>query len=333
MSSAIDQLLAHLPEDQRTIAQQALNADFEKRVEQHLASQQFQSMTSPSSSSPGLVSPSSLGPFHSPFGRVKPQAPESFSGNRTKVEQFIIQLRRYLLLANLTTATIDNRRQVEYAAQYLSGEALVWFENVQKSDTPITSLSELETKLRAHFLPYGIEKVARTKLRQLIQTGSVQSYSTVFMQTILHVPNMHVDDKIEAYVQGLKSPIYKEVVLKDLKSLQEVMDFAAFVESRLHHRGHRDHIGYNTTVGVRPGPTVSTSSAANTSFTSVPMELSVAETEQELNALRLGSLKKLTDIERDQLRREGKCFRCRERGHLSRNCPKNQQSKNEKSQQ
>jgi hypothetical protein len=115
------------------------------------------------------------------------------------VDQFIIQLRRYLLLANLTT--IDDSRQVEYAAQYLTAEALVWFESIQKSDTPITSLLELETKLRSHFLPYGAEKIARTKLRQLQQTHTVQGYSTVFMQTVLHVPNMHVDDQSKHILQ------------------------------------------------------------------------------------------------------------------------------------
>lgn len=34
-------------------------------------------------------------------------------------------------------------------------------------------------------------------------------------------------------------------------------------------------------------------------------------------------LRKLTDKERDQLAKEGKCFRCRETGHIAVNCPKN----------
>ena len=31
--------------------------------------------------------------------------------------------------------------------------------------------------------------------------------------------------------------------------------------------------------------------------------------------------KRLTDEERDQLRKEGKCFRCRQKGHMARECP------------
>ena len=150
--TAIDQVLSHLPEDQRAAAFTALRSEF--------VAQMSSSSSSSTVSSTNAITPSK------PL--VKPSPPESFSGNRTKVDQFIIQLRRYLLLANLTT--IDDSRQVEYAAQYLTAEALVWFESVQKSDTPITSLLELETKLRSHFLPYGAEKIARTKLRQLQQT-------------------------------------------------------------------------------------------------------------------------------------------------------------------
>ena len=64
------------------------------------------------------------------------------------------------------------------------------------------------------------------------------------------------------------------------------------------------------------------------------MDLSLAEQQlqdAELNAIN-GPLKKLTDAERQVLMREGKCFRCRLRGHMSRECP-NFKSKNGSSQQ
>jgi hypothetical protein len=32
---------------------------------------------------------------------------------------------------------------------------------------------------------------------------------------------------------------------------------------------------------------------------------------------------KLTDTDREKYRKEGRCFRCREKGHMARNCPKN----------
>jgi hypothetical protein len=321
--SAIDQVLSHLPEDQRVAAYAAMCKEFSAKI-------------GSSSSSPPPSGVTSSKPF------VKPSPPEAFSGNRTKVDQFIIQLRRYLLLTNLIT-TAEAPRQVEYAAQYLTAEALVWFENIQKSNTPITSLTELETKLRAHFLPYGAEKIARTKLRQLVQINTVQGYCTLFMQTVLHVPTMHVDDQIEAFIAGLKPGICREVVLKDLKTLQEVMDFAVFVESRLqHHREGGFRSSNNNYYRAGPPSFASRSpvvaSSSSSSSTSTPMDLSaVSESNStaELNAMGSSPLKKLSDTERDQLRREGKCFRCRQRGHMSRDCPltKASPSKNGSSQQ
>jgi hypothetical protein len=32
---------------------------------------------------------------------------------------------------------------------------------------------------------------------------------------------------------------------------------------------------------------------------------------------------KLTDADREKYQKEGRCFRCREKGHMARNCPKN----------
>src|ERR1700677_1102254 len=38
--------------------------------------------------------------------------------------------------------------------------------------------------------------------------------------------------------------------------------------------------------------------------------------------------KKLTDNEHTKYRSEGRCFRCRETGHMARNCPKNNNANN-----
>ena len=190
----------------------------------------------------------------------------------------------------------------------------------------------MEIQLRNHFLPYGIERVARSKLRQLKQTGTVASYSSIFMQTVVHLPKMDMDDKIEAFIEGLNNAIYREVVLKDFSNLQKAMDYAVFVESRLHHRGPRygsnlSSNNYNFRFSTKSANTT-LGPSTNTSSSSVPMELTavsstteIQSSESELNAM-IGPLKKLTDAEREQLRREGKCFRCRNRGHLSRDCPK-----------
>ena len=50
------------------------------------------------------------------------------------------------------------------------------------------------------------------------------------------------------------------------------------------------------------------------------MDLSAAES--EINAADGQPLKKLTDADRERLRRENRCFRCRNTGHMANQCTK-----------
>jgi Ty3 transposon capsid-like protein len=329
-ANVVQQLISTLPEDQRAAAFAALNADFEARVAERL--NQVRSQQAASSSVPAAVQPTAM--FTAPPPRfIKPAEPENFNGTRSKVEQFIGQLRRFMDLSNLTDGSVPDARQVQYAAQYIVGEAMVWFDNQQTSATPIGTVAELEERLRAHFQPYGVEKVARSKLRTLTQSHSVSAYNTVFMQTVQHLPKMDVADQVHAYIMGLKSHISHEMLIKDPKTLQEAMDFAAFVEVRMqnHRGGGFRHTGF---VGA-PSYRASSSSTSSSATTSAPMELGNIDQDniedQEINAI-AGPLKKLSNEERDRLRKEGRCFRCRQKGHMSATCSKAQQPKNESSQ-
>jgi hypothetical protein len=166
------------------------------------------------------------------------------------------------------------------------------------------------------------------------------------MQTLQNITNMHIEDQIESYLEGLKPSIRLEVARKDLTTLHELMDYAVLVEDRTRHQqtGYRQH-GYRNNNTYSPQASTSSTSATSTSqtsSTSAPMDLSAAEKEtNELNAMNNNNtsytpLKKLTDAEREELRRQGKCFRCRQRaGHMARDCTFkfNQPSKNAVAQQ
>lgn len=333
MSTPIDILIASLPEDQRAGVLQTLNNELENRVARAVAAKSPPPPSAPPMTTSSSSIPSSTSSDASHRLTAKVQPPESFAGQRMKVEQFIVQLRRYLLLSNVYT--LNNTEQVQYAAQFLIDQALVWFESVQKSVEPIMTLGDFENRLRLHFLPYGVEKIARTKLRQLTQLGSVQAYSTLFIQTVQHISTMHIDDQIEAYIVGLKPLVYKEVVTKDWKTLHECMDYAAFIEARVAHR-----ILPNGSSGFRQGNRqvasipLSSSMVTSTSSSSTAMDLSNIESglpdeSDSLNFIQGNPLKKLTEAERQRFRKEGRCFRCRQIGHISSNpaCPKYQAPK------
>lgn len=353
MSRMIDQIAATLTEEQRTQLNAEINqqnaAQMQAEIDRQVALRMSQlHMASPSSSSSPSVNPlgntspgANMNPSNMnnmdmmrmiPTG-IKPHPPPVYSGDRHKVDQFLTQLNRYLELSGI--ASLAPRVQVEYAAQFLSGDALVWFQNVKRSGTPIASTDEFSSQLRAHFLPYGIDKVARSRLRSLKQTSTVQAYSTLFMQTLQHISDMSAADQLDHYLFGLKHGIQRDVVMMNPTTLHQAMNHAAYVEARFHHYNH----GMPRASFVPMRPSASSSSAAPRASSSVPsgnsdaMDLSNVDAadsdEAELNAASSSQdskLGKLTDAERERLRKEGRCFRCREKGHLSRNCPKNGKS-------
>ena len=145
------------------------------------------------------------------------------------------------------------------------------------------------------------EKVARDKLAKWRQVKDVQSFNEDFQKILLDIPNISMEEKVDRYTRGLKSYIWKELCTKDYTEITEAMKDAESVEAA--------HKRTNTNTGLRNG--VNNNNARNKSIDqAVPMEIGNTE------------VKKLTKEEREECLKKGLCLRCREPGHIARNCPK-----------
>ena len=364
--SALNQWIATLPADQQAAAQANIQAEVESRA-QVIAAEQVAVMTmtiddGSSSSPPPGSSTHTVPPTMPPAPAtmplngmtsgshhhatvmpqvyaVRPSPPEHFSGDRSKVEEFIDQLQRFISLTNI--ALMEPATQVQQAVLLLKGEALTWYRSTNMAN-PIVSIDDLVSRMRSYFLPYGYDKLARSKLRSLTQQTTVQVYNALFMRTMQHITDMSPVDQLDNYITGLKGHIKAHLWTKEPKSLHEAMTEAALAESRFQHfnivmRGYR---GVSASRGASYAsssyaqmhprtagapPSAASNAATSTSTTSDPMDLS--HIESELNAVQQGQrLGKLSDADRAKLRAEGRCFRCREKGHISAQCPKNGQS-------
>jgi Retrotransposon gag protein/Zinc knuckle len=196
---------------------------------------------------------------------------------------------------------ISDEQAFSIAITYLVSDAHDWFIANQVSATaaghPMVSWVALTDAIKKRFSPLNKVKIARDKLSRWRQLRDVPSYNTDFLKIILDIPRIGLDEQIDRYARGLKPYIWSELCTTDYESLEDLMRDAERIESA---KGNRFKTNPQGTQPFRSGP--------------VPMELNNTKV-----------IQKLSPEEREKCMREGLCLRCREKGHLARDCPKNVQ--------
>ena len=139
----------------------------------------------------------------------------------------------------------------------------------------------------------------------LRQINSVQDYTQRFHALTLEIPSMNEDEAMDRYVRGLKPRVAKEIELRGLTNLNDTIQAAQ----------RFDVIDFCH--GIRNQP------LGGSSFTSVPMgpsqvelgALSTTNEHEELNMTQARNHQgKLTTEQKEELRKEGKCFYCKANG-------------------
>lgn len=286
-----------------------------------------------------------------PSTRVRPRMPETFNGEVSQLlrtQQFLTEVERYLTLAGL----LNHPHVIEHAAQFLTGNAGVWFNSVQSSVVPITTFAQFKHRLQEHFTPYGTARLARTQLYALAMNKNgeynrVHKYNAEFHRLIAYIHDMNEADQLEIYIRGLLPHLRNEVHRKEgLDTLQKAMNHAAFVEALFSHNNQRQSfIPYQGRSGFnndqRYGHYSSSATASSGSSGAAPMDLNLTEatpvfhddpidTSSAVNAIHAkpkssgGPTRfppKLTHEEKMKCLRENLCLRCRKPGHMARECP------------
>jgi hypothetical protein len=223
---------------------------------------------------------------------LKPERPSTYSGKKGEsLDAWIFQLERYYEI--LRTPPMD---QVPFAGTLLTDHAAMWwrmvYEQIEELDYD-DQWEQFTTQLKAQFQPINTAESARTRLDKLRQVTSVLVYNTAFREVMLELPNMHMDDRIHAYIKGLKPQVASSVAMQRPATLLEAQRFADTADTiQFHHFPRRNF--------ENPRPRQDNRGPA-------PMDVD--------------SISRLTDAERERLRKIGGCFRCRKPGHLARDCP------------
>lgn len=171
----------------------------------------------------------------------------------------------------------DGLRWVDTAGLHMEGPAATWFEAEKRKQT-FTSWDAFVAALHQRFRPMLAADVARERLVQLRQRGSVNQYAIRFQQELIPITDMGDTDQIFFFCQGLYGPISAEVRKAKPRNLPEALDVAVRAELYLKDRS----INRNSGFMHQGNPYHRTTSHPSSSHVPVPMDVN-AMTEEDMH--------------------------------------------------
>jgi hypothetical protein len=321
-----------------------------QQVQQHMHQQanvyaQQQAAQAAQSQVAASVVPVSSRPVALP--RLAP-APRFSGGMGASADSFVRTMEQHFAFYSMGS----DATKLQFAAAHLDSAALVWYNAVVPKPT---TWAEFLQKLYARFRPLSATMLARSKLGALRQGRNTVTAFTNAFQTILGpIDDMGDADQVHFYMSGLTTEVMRRVMEKHPKTLAEAIELAASTEASLNFAG-RGAASSNSGYGNRPNPSESVpmdinavdeqeddgvsaprfheEPAVNRGTGMEAVLLAKLEAmEHRLATLQQGTASKTSryehgkvpgikvgDIER--LRKEGKCFRCKQKGHMKRECP------------
>jgi hypothetical protein len=193
--------------------------------------------------------------------------------------------------------------------------------------------------------PVPVGFTARTALKSIRQTGTIQEYNDAFSEVVSMISDMAEADKVDKYIEGLKQGLRLKVAGTLTRTLLESMTVAVQLEAAWANvprdnraslpfvRYQNRHAAPATSSTSRSGDTAQNSPAPHLGRMSVGDE---NDDDEEKKSHSLAAMQpsrsfppKLTDALRAELQAQNKCFRCRQVGHIARQCKVYVDPKNE----
>ena len=273
--------------------------------------------------------------------RPKIPQPEKFTGKRPgDLDRFLLEMDKAIRYHGME-ATQTSQETVDWVAQYLCEDADVWRASLSREQvtgadgvtlvTPrslITSWPQFQVKLRERFRPLPVSFAARAALDRVRQSTSVLRYNHEFTTLLAQIEDMSNSDKVHAYLRGLKDQVRRDVYRKQPQTLNDAMTWANLEDSLYMSSVTRsDHLAGSSrssfqAASQQPRAASSNPGAAPMDLSHMATEEPAVENDATLAAIPTATLPKLTEAEREKLKKAGLCFRCRVGRHMAKDCPK-----------
>ncbi|KAG9444744.1 hypothetical protein H6P81_016084 [Aristolochia fimbriata] len=160
--------------------------------------------------------------------KIKVPRPKVYDGTRDPkvIDNFLWQVEQYLLVSNVH----GDEHMIMGASMFLVDDAILWWRrrtgDGAASTNPILTWVDLKAELKRQFFPENAEFEARKELRALKQSGRIKEYVSRFTSLMLSISNMTDEDRLFAFLDGLKPWAEQELRRRDVKSLAEALSTA-----------------------------------------------------------------------------------------------------------
>jgi hypothetical protein len=238
--------------------------------------------------------------------------PEKFDGDRTKLRDFVNQVRLVFRLQPHRYAIEET--QVGLIRSLLIGTALSWFSSLLEKDSPL--LADLDQFLDEFNRTFGERDralIATTKLRTLQQRSRPTSAYIAEFQQLACDLDWNDMALITMFRWGLRDDI-KTLLLNLPKptTLSEAITQAINYDNRLFEQRQERRLLFGSYQADYTAPTRQTSSSTSTPE---PMQINTSR------------VRKLTEEEKERRRKEHLCFYYGCKDHNLNNCPLNQDTR------
>jgi hypothetical protein len=243
----------------------------------------------------------------------------------------------------------DGVAMVRHAALFFKGAALEWWDAKDKSGGVDSDWDTFVAALRERYRPMQAATVARERINALRQKGAVSAYCDLFQKELTPIINMDPADQIFHFVKGLSSTVVQNKIReKEPKTLHAAMDIAVRADvyqgkGAPGSYGFRGFGSSSSSQGVVPMDVNAIDggdSGMGVSDQGIITAAQLKEALAEQQKFFLAALQKtgasfstakgtnkgdkipgLKPGDIDELRRQGRCFRCKKEGHMKNECP------------